>query len=100
MVAAYQAEHAEDPKVRAAFHRIAEDELRHAALSHRIDAWLATQLTTSQRAAAASARRETFVELRRAAMHAPSDEVARIAGWPRPTQALALADSLREGLLA
>lgn len=40
----YQAEHADDPAVRAFYARIARDEARHAALSLRLHDWLQTKL--------------------------------------------------------
>lgn len=79
-VAAYQAQAATDERARAILLRIAEDEMKHAALSHAIAAWAEPQLSEDDRRRIAQDRRQLIIELRQstAAVHAP--EVHRDAG--------------------
>jgi hypothetical protein len=63
LVAWYQAETATDPMVKSAMAQIAEDETRHAELSWRVAEWLEPQLTESERARIAEARRTAFSSL-------------------------------------
>lgn len=56
LLAAHQAEAAEDPEVRALMAQIAADETRHAELAWAIDAWLNTRLTADERQEVAAAR--------------------------------------------
>jgi hypothetical protein len=57
LVAIHQAHAAQDPEVRAAMARIAEDELRHAALGWAVDRWILPRLAEDARARIESARR-------------------------------------------
>ncbi len=56
LLAAHQAEAAEDPEVRALMAEIAADETRHAELAWAIDAWVNTRLTADERQSVAAAR--------------------------------------------
>jgi len=49
LTAHYQARHARDPVVRAAFRRVARDETRHAALSMAVDRWAWARLPAAGR---------------------------------------------------
>ena len=63
LVALWQAEHALDPRVRAAFATIAREEARHAALSWRVAAWAEERLSPAEREMVRDARARTAVEL-------------------------------------
>jgi len=56
LLAAHQARHAADPRVRAVMHSIAADEARHAELAWAIDAWLGGLLDPAARAEVEAAR--------------------------------------------
>ena len=56
----WQAQHARDPVIRAAFARIAEDEVRHAALSWQIHAWAMARLAPADAADVTAARRHAL----------------------------------------
>ncbi len=64
LIATCQARSAADADVRRAFHGIARDETRHAALSHALAAWLDPQLSREQRAAVRSARNAAIEGIR------------------------------------
>ncbi len=85
LLAAHQAERAEDPEVRAMMAEIAADETRHAELAWAIDAWVRTRLDAAELAAIADARRAAAAGLR------PCDEAPE--GWIR---ALGLPSRARE----
>ncbi len=85
--AAWRAQHAPTPALRAVFARIARDEARHAELAWDIAAWAATRLSAEQsdqlRAEMSTAWAELCTELRgsrpdavQVALGAPSAEVA------------------------
>jgi len=57
LLAAHQARHAADPRVRAVMHSIAADEARHAELAWAIDTWLWGLLDPTARAEVEAARR-------------------------------------------
>ncbi|MBL8685241.1 MAG: ferritin-like domain-containing protein [Myxococcales bacterium] len=48
VIASWQAEHGADPRVRACYRTIAEDEAKHAALALEIDQWTASRLTARE----------------------------------------------------
>lgn len=80
--AMWQAQHAEDAHLRAAFSILAREELRHAELSWDLDRWLRAQLDAPARARVEDARRRTIEELRYELHAAPHPEVVRVAGMP------------------
>lgn len=63
LVALWQAEHAADPRVRAAFATIAREEARHAALSWRVAAWAEERLSPAERELVREERARTAAEL-------------------------------------
>lgn len=65
-LAAFQAAHASDPRVRVAMTRIVADEARHAALAFRIDAWARERLSKTAQKRVRSAERAAIAELRSA----------------------------------
>lgn len=71
------AAHAPDPRVRAFFASIAADEVRHAAVSLRMQRWLRPRLTAEQRVLADEATDRTLRTVSTsdlpAAFHAPED---------------------------
>lgn len=99
-VAAWQAQHARDLRVREAFAAIAEDEAEHAALAFDIDAWFATELDASERAEVAAEKRRSWRQLREQLSSAQPAEVEQQLGFPAPEQALALLDALERTPLA
>ena len=100
LVAEYQARTAADPEIRSVLRRIARDEARHARLSHDVAAWLEPRLSSDERAAIARARADAIADLRAAVLHPPADEVARLAGMPKPRDARALLDALEYDVLS
>ena len=84
-LAAWQATQAEDPRVRVALRRIAQDEARHADLGWRIDRWVRSKLSARERervlraraAAVRSLRRSIEVNQPRRALGLPDARVAR-----------------------
>lgn len=85
LVAAHQAEHAEDDDVRAAMRAIADEEAEHAALSFRIAAWARTRLGEEDVSALDRERRRAWGALETTIAFAPA--AARALGWPRETSA-------------
>jgi hypothetical protein len=91
LVTAHQAEHAQDPALRAAFASIAGDEAAHAALSWRLARWLDARLTPAERRRVARARRDAVRALRPAAA---IDATDRALGVPPRERGVALFDGL------
>jgi hypothetical protein len=95
LVAWYQAETATDPMVKSAMAQIAEDETRHAELSWRVAEWLEPQLTESERARIAEARRTALVSLQgELAKQGLSEAAAARIGLPDPERGMALLNQL------
>ena len=90
LVAAFQASHAQDPEVRAAFAQIAIDEAEHAELSFAIDAWLATQLTPEHLRRVDQAKTQAWLELAASCDVEPAAEVVSAAGMPTAEGARAI----------
>src|SRR5262249_43116456 len=87
LLAAWQAETAEDPGVRATMAAIAPDETRHAELAWAIDAWAASQLSPTAYQRIEEARRAAAQVLLRS-LDAPTSERLRSrAGVPGPQAA-------------
>lgn len=87
--ARFQAEHAEDPQLRAAMLRIADDECAHAALAFRIAAFLEDGLDAAARARVESRRRAAIRALP-VSFKEPSAEVRRLLGVPTRAEAMAV----------
>lgn len=98
LVAAWQAAHAEDVALGALFTRVAHDEARHAALSWRMDAWIAPQLDDADRATLTDARDRAIESLEADACARTHPELARVAGLPDASAKRALLDALRAAL--
>lgn len=97
-VAAYQAQMATDARSKAVLQRIANDEMKHAALSHAIAAWAEPQLSHEERARIAQDRRQLIVELRRSTAAQHAREVYEQAGYPQSEAALRMLDALQSGV--
>jgi hypothetical protein len=90
MVAAHQAETAADPGVRRLMADIATDELGHAALSWRIDAWVGERLGAAFRERRAQISHAAAAELIAAARAPVADRLQIDAGLPSPDRSRAL----------
>ncbi|MBA3498999.1 MAG: ferritin-like domain-containing protein [Myxococcota bacterium] len=87
----WQAEQATNPVFRAVFARIAEDELRHAELSWRLDAWLQTQLSESDAADVIAVRARARSAIEGVALEVTSPLARELLGLPDRTQLRAIA---------
>ncbi len=81
LVALYQGSHAMDPELRAAFARVAEDEISHAALSLDLARWFDAHLTASERAQVRAARRDAERALAEGLAN-DEDDIGRLLGLP------------------
>jgi hypothetical protein len=90
LLACWQAEHADDPEVRAAFVRIARDETRHAALAWTVAAWAHERLPEGARRRVARARRAAVEAVARSLGYYVDASLTRRVGLPRPSEARAL----------
>jgi hypothetical protein len=63
LVAAFQATHASEASVRAAFAKIAVDEAEHAELSFALDTWLSAQLAPAERLQVDAAKGQAWRDL-------------------------------------
>ena len=85
LVGAYQAEAAGDDEVRAAMLGIAEDEARHAALSHAVHQWAIKRLSTREREAVRRAQTRAIFDLAREnAVAEPDFALSAALGLPSP----------------
>jgi hypothetical protein len=96
LVAHHQARFAGDADVRRAMRRIADDETSHAALAHDVDAWLAAQLSPSERRRVEAAKRRAARSLVEGWRVDP--ETAATIGLPGSEGGRALATRLGEEL--
>ncbi len=92
-----QADRTVDPRLRRMFRSFAADELRHAALSWRIAAWLEGRLTAEGRQRVAHARRQAVASLERQLLPSPSDDAL---GIPEARTQRILLSSIRGALEA
>jgi hypothetical protein len=101
LLAAHQAEHATDPRVRAVMRAIAADEARHAELAWAIDAWLDGLLDADERAEVAAARARAAAEVvAGVAASTPAVALVREAGVPDRAPATRLVAGLAAVLWA
>lgn len=92
-VVRFQAERAEDPTIRRALGRIADDEARHASLSWRVHVWLTSKLDPRARSRVAAAARRAARALANDRRE-PAIEIARRAGAPRSAARAAILAAL------
>jgi hypothetical protein len=94
LVAMHQAEAATTARLRSAFARIAEDEVRHAALAWRVAAWLDDKLGADVRTRVRDARRAAAEELAAGARSEPPREWVEGAGLPAARTAATLVEQM------
>jgi hypothetical protein len=82
LVGAYQAEYAESPALRAAMRTIADDEARHAALSHRVHAWALAELPADAGERVHAAQQAAVAALLDEQGAGAEEGLARSAGLP------------------
>jgi rubrerythrin len=97
LVLAWQAAHAGDAELRAAFARIARDEARHASLAWALAAWLEPRLDAKTRARVTHARARAVARLERE-QREPPPSLARDAGLPTASEARALLGTMTREL--
>jgi hypothetical protein len=90
LVAAHQAATAVDPEVAELMTGIAVDEMNHAALAWRIDAWTVQRLGDSFHAPRGAAAEAALRELAAAAARPLAPDLRAAAGLPDPAVAAAL----------
>ncbi len=93
LVARWQATFSNDPEVRGAMARIADDEARHAALAFAIDHWARPRLDPAARARVSAARSKAARALTAPRTRTTPGEAARILGLPDAAEALLLGRS-------
>jgi hypothetical protein len=94
LTAQWQSIHADDRDLAELYARLADDELRHAKLSWRLDAWFAGVLTDAQRGEVAAAKREAVRGLYAGLEHPMEDALVRAAGLPDAAAIRAMLDGL------
>jgi hypothetical protein len=98
LLGGYQALCAQDLEVRAAMHEIAEDEARHAALSHRVHGWLMGRLDADARTRVRHAQERAIFALAAEQRALLPKALRRKLGLPRPGVARALLEQLNRSL--
>jgi hypothetical protein len=92
LIACWQATHATDPAIRAAYAAIACDEIQHAELAFAIDAWSHERLSPAARHRVATARGQAIRRLARE--HCPTGGLDEL-GLPDHATSRALVETLR-----
>lgn len=96
----WQARCARDPAIRAAFARIAGDELAHAELAWRVHGWAMRQLSAADAADVAAAHRAALARFTGDDL-VPIDDTARISlGLPTRAEQIGLVATLLPALVA
>jgi hypothetical protein len=98
--ATYQAETAENPRVRRVMAQIAEDETRHAQLAWALQAWLEPQLSQAQRAQVTAERNRVLEALAADLDVGLSREEHAALGFPTADVSAALLRSMSQALYA
>jgi rubrerythrin len=94
----WMALHAGDPSVRRAYRRIAEDELRHAALSWRVARWIEPRLEESAQKRVSEVRRAALAELQSELAAEVSEPIRLACGVPSARAARQLFAALSPSL--
>lgn len=94
LFATHQAERADDPALRRAFARIADDEARHATFSWQLHRWASQRLSREARARVEAARLAAVAALREEIAREVPDAIARRAGAPAGPAAARLFDAM------
>lgn len=98
LVVLHQAQHAGEPLIRAAAHRIARDEVFHAQFSWLLEDWLHARLSPAARERVHRARNAAIAELERElTFDVPATDRNRL-GLPAPLTAKAMLAELRKSL--
>lgn len=100
VVAAFAAEHAQDPEVQRVLAGIAADEVRHAELSWAVDAWIQLQLEPAARARVAAARDAAVQRLLEDGAPTMPAEVHSLAGYPTPSESRQILERFVPALFA
>lgn len=100
LIAAWQATHTSDPTIADALAIVAEDELRHAALSWAVARWSDPLLTDGQRREIARARDEAVAQLFEESDQTLHTELIEVAGLPGSEEQRRMLKSLTESLWA
>lgn len=87
LIGLHQAAFAADEALRCAMVRIAAEEARHAALAHRIHAWIMPLLDEAMRARVHAAQRAAIASLDPGNAHVVDGAVVASAGLPHPARA-------------
>jgi hypothetical protein len=77
---------------------LAQDELRHAALSRALHAWVWPQLPAAERSEISRAQAEEVRRLAREVQTEPAAALQQVAGLPNAVAAAALHDALASAL--
>jgi rubrerythrin len=100
LVGLYQASLARDVRVRYAMRSIARDEIRHAALSWKIAAWLEPRLSPRDKARVGRKRARAVSELRRESSVDPTADLCFTLGLPNGAVATRMVNALARTLWA
>lgn len=98
LVASHQAIAASDPMVREVMRKVAQDEIRHAALGWEVARWAQKRLNPAARERVAAARRTAMQHFAAEARQALPKELIDQAGLPQPAHAEALLAALEQAL--
>jgi len=96
LVGEWQSRFSEDPALRRAMRRVARDEMRHAALSWAIDAWIRPRLSPEARQRVDAAQAEALQAVAEEAALGHDHELVMRVGLPDARAASALASSFLE----
>jgi hypothetical protein len=96
IVAVHQAQAAQDPKLRAAFVRIARDETRHAELAWDVLDWSLARIDPKARDGVGASLRAAAARLDPSTIAAQSEEQARSLGLPRIDAAERMIEAARD----
>lgn len=97
-VAAFQAERASDPEIRAVLRTIAEDESRHAALSWSLARWAQPRLSAELRSRVATECKQAISRLKSEARAPLPAALTGEVGLPSPTQQRAMIAALEKDM--
>lgn len=100
LIAAWQATHTSDATIAEALATVAEDELRHAALSWAVARWSDGLLTDEERAEISRARDEAVAQLLAESDQELHPELIAVAGLPGSAEQRRMLKSLTESLWA
>jgi hypothetical protein len=98
LVAQHQQQRARDPRIRATYRPIAEDEARHAELSWDVARWAEPRLSAAARERVQAARSAAASELLARVQSTPQTPHDEAAGLPAPAVGTALAAQLDRAL--